>query len=282
VASYIDTTFNRNTFALRDKDILKVERGTAETMEMTRGSTVLAFTKSAGDWNIVEPIEARGDFGVIESAVERLASGQMQGIVTEKADDLRQFGLDRPTATFVVGSGSARATLVLGRTENALVYAKDAARPMVFTVAPTLETDLFKTLEDFRRKDLFDSRAFTATHVEIVQGGTTLAFEKTKKDDAEVWQRAGGGDVDATAIDDALGRVTGLRASGFESGTPAALRSPVLRVTIQFGEGRMETVTFGRSGGDVLASRTDEPGAATVDAMAFDEAIAALDALKKT
>ena len=76
--------------------------------------------------------------------------------------------------------GSSRATLTLGKTENAVVYAKDASRPMVFTVAPTLKTDVIKTSSDFRRKDLFDSRSFTATHVEFHRGSETIVLDKTK------------------------------------------------------------------------------------------------------
>jgi hypothetical protein len=39
-------------------------------------------------------------------------------------------------------------------------------------------------------------------------------------------------------------------------------------------------VTFGRAGSEVVASRSDEPGTANVDAMSFDDTIKALDALK--
>ena len=36
---------------------------------------------------------------------------------------------------------------------------------------------------------------------------------------------------------------------------------------------RSKTVSFGRAGKNVYASRSDEPGAAQVDAMAFNEAL---------
>jgi hypothetical protein len=39
-------------------------------------------------------------------------------------------------------------------------------------------------------------------------------------------------------------------------------------------------VVFGRVGTDVLAVRPGEPGAARVEAAKFDEAVAALDAVK--
>lgn len=278
LSSFIDDTFNKNTFALRDKDILKFDRDAADTLTLARGSTTFEFVKKDGDWSILQPIQARGEYGVVQSVVERLASAQMQRIADPDPQDLRQYGLDRPSATITVGAGSARATLTLGRTEDALVFARDSARPMVFAVAPTIESDLFKTLEDFRRKDVFDSRSFTATRAEFTRGGETISFEKTTKDEVDVWSRVGGGEIETTQVDDLLSQVTGLRATSFRTGSHASLKSPVLTATIAFGEGRMETVAFGRAGNEVFASRSDEPGAAVIEAAAFDEAIKALEA----
>jgi len=66
-------------------------------------------------------------------------------------------------------------------------------RPVVFTVAPTLRSDVVKDVGEFRRKDLFDFRSFTATHVEFTRGAETQAFDRTKeKDGKDVWKAAGG------------------------------------------------------------------------------------------
>ena len=51
-------------------------------------------------------------------------------------------------------------------------------------------------------------------------------------------------------------------------------------MTVRFDENKTESVTFGRSGNDVFAGRSDEPGAAKVDAGVFDEAMKAVDGLK--
>jgi hypothetical protein len=283
VSSFLDSTFNKNTFALRDKRILKIERDKVETVELSSGATAFQFAKSGTEWTIVKPIAARGDFGTIEGIVERLSSAEMQGLVAAEAaeGDLQKYGLDKPSATLAVGSGSSRATLLLGRTENALVYAKDTSRPQIFTVAPTLKTDTFKELSDFRRKDLFDARPFTANRIELRRGSDTLTFEKTKgKDDMEVWRNAAGADVDAAKVQDLLGTITALRAESYETSAHPSLKTPALTVTVRFDEGKTETVTFGRSGGDVFASRADEPGAAKLDGMAFDAAVKASDAAK--
>ena len=280
--SFLDGTFNKNTFALRDKTVLDFERDKVTSLELRNDKTTVQLTKKGTEWRLTQPVAARADFGTVEGIIERLGSLRMQSIVSsDEAPNLKQYGLDPPKATVTVGSGSARAALILGSTENALVHARDVSRPLVFTVAPTVTEDVFKPLDELRRKDLFDARAFTATRVEVRRDGAVQTFEKTKgKDEQDVWKDASGADVDATKIDDLLGRLTGLRAESFDAARPAALQKPALTVNIRYDEGAMETVTFARGGGDVFASRDDEPGAARLAASSFDEAIAALDAMK--
>ena len=152
---------------------------------------------------------------------------------------------------------------------------------MIFTLAPTITMDVFKSLSDVRRGELFDARAFTATHIELRRGNEVVALDKSKgKDDKEIWKKADGKEVDATKADDLLNRVLGLRASSFDTAAPASLKTPQLAVTVRYDENKTETVTFARDGADVVAARSDEPGAARVMASTFDDAIKALDAVK--
>jgi hypothetical protein len=281
VSSFLDSTFNKGSFALRDKSIVQVDREQIDRIEIAAGQRMVTLAKSGAEWRIVEPSTLRADFGAVEGALERLASARMQAIVAPEGGDLKRYKLDPPIATFAAVSGNSRATLLFGDTENAVIYAKDAARPMVFSVAPTLYTDLIRDVQDFRRKDLFDLRSFTASRVEFRRGGETIVLEKAKgADGKDVW-RSGGKDVDAMKADDLLTKVSSLRAESFESAPNAALKTPVLTVVAQFGDdNRMEQVTFARAGSDVVASRSDEPGTATVDAAGFDDTMKALDAVK--
>jgi hypothetical protein len=282
VSSFLDSTFNKTPFALRDKVILKVDRQKADGLELVEGSTNIQLTKKGSDWLLVKPVAARADFAAVESSLERIGSAQMVGITEENATDLAKYGLDKPTATMTVAMGSSRATLLLGKTENAVVYAKDASRPMVFTVAPTLKTDVIKAVSDLRRKDLFDARAFTTTHIEFTRGSETIVLDKSKgKDEADVWKNAAGKEIDLQKAEDLVNRVTSLRASSFESQAHAALKTPALVVTVRSTENRTETVTFGRTGTDVYAARSDEPGSAKIDGTAaLDEAMKLLDGVK--
>lgn len=281
VSSFLDSTFNKTPFSLRDKTILKIERDKADSLELLEGSTSIQLAKKGSDWMLVKPVAARADFAAVEGALERLGSAQMVGITEAEAANLAKYGLDKPSATITVGMGSSRATLTLGKTDNAVVFAKDASRAMVFTVAPTLKTDVIKPVSDLRRKDLFDSRSFTATHAEFQRGSETIVLDKSKgKDEMDVWKNGAGKDVETTKADDLLSKITGLRAASFEDTPHASLKMPALVVTIRFTDNKTETVTFGRSGADVFARRGDEPGSAKVEGTGLDDALKALDAVK--
>jgi hypothetical protein len=281
VSSFLDSTFNKNTFALRDRRILIFDRTTVDALELTSGASKIRLAKSGTDWRVASPISVRADGAAVEGAIERLNSTQMQGIVDPEGKNLAKYGLTKPTGTITVNMGSSSATLTLGSTDNALLFAKDSSRPLVFTVAPILKDDVIKSVADFRRKDLFDGRAFTATRAEFNRGAETVVLEKSKgKDDTDVW-KAGGKDVDSAKADDLLTKVTSLRAASFEDQTHASLKSPALVVTVQSGEGKQETVTFGRSGTDVFANRSDEPGTAKVDGTGLDDVMKAIDAVNQ-
>jgi uncharacterized protein DUF4340 len=280
VSSFLDTTFNKSTFALRDRRILLFDRNMVDGLELTSGATKTTLTKSGSDWRLASPISVRADFAAVEGALERLSSTQMQGIVDPEGKDLAKYGLTKPTGTINVKAGSSNATLTLGSTENALLFARDSSRPLVFTIAPVLKDDVIRTVADFRRKDLFDGRAFTTTKAEFKRGAETIVLEKSKgKDDMDVW-KAGGKDVDAAKADDLLSKVTGLRAASFEDKPHPSLNSPALTVSITYGENKQETVTFGRMGTDVFARRSDEPGTAKVEGMGLDDVMKAIDAVK--
>ena len=282
VSSFLDATFNKNTFALRDKSVIKIERDKVDRIEIQKeGKPAVTLAKTGTEWRIVAPMMARADFAAVEGALERLSSGQMQGIVSGDDADAKKRRLEPPVASLTAIAGSARATLIFGDTDNGVMYAKDASRPMIFTVAPTLYTDVIRDVGEFRRKDLFDSRSFTATHVEFKRGTTTTTLNKTKnKDGSESWHNAAGTQIDAMKVEDLLSKVSSLQAQSFDAGTNAALRNPALVVTVRFDDNKMEQVTFARAGGDVLASRSDEPGTAKVMAGSFDEVFTGIDEMQ--
>jgi hypothetical protein len=280
ISSYLESIFNKSSFDLRDKSVLKFDRPAADRIEVVEGSGTIEFARTGMDWRIARPIAARADYAAMEGLLTRLSSTFMQKIVVPEATNLAMYGLDRPVLTASVTSGGSTARLLIGRMEEGARFAKDSGRPEVFTVEETLFTELAKDAPDYRRKDLFDARSFTANRIEIRRGADMLAFDKSGTGEAEMWKNAAGQTVDLMKVEDLLSRLTNIRAVTFENTVPASLKMPNLTVTIRFDTSKTETVTFGGSGADVVAARADEPGAAKIDSMPYEEAVKAVDALK--
>ena len=285
VYGYLDTTFNRKPFDLRDKQILSFDRDKVDRLELDREATDVTLVKESGSWALQAPVQGRADFSTVEGLVSRLQSAQMKSIVTEEPGDLTPYELARPAVTATVGAGSARATLAFGgKTDEGDIYVRDTSRPGVFTVGADLLTEIEKPVADFRWKDLFEARPYNTTKVELTRDGATVAFERQQgqgEDGADLWTRSGAeGEADTTKVEALLTTLTGLRAQEFADGA-AAGATPALTVRATFDEGsKTEEVEFLRDDGRVYARRGNEPGLAVVETASFEEALKSLGELK--
>lgn len=291
VASFQETALNKSPFDLRDKTLLKVDRDKVDGLEISAGSQNLSMAKDGGEWKVVKPVQVRADYGTVEGLVGKLQSARMKSIVTSDAApaDLKKYGLDKPQATVNLKAGSATATLLLGgKADDNTVYARDASKPMVVTIENALLDDVKKGPDDYRRKDLFEFRAYNANHVEITHGGQTAIFDRVKganESTPDTWKRVSPnpGDVDKDKFDAFLAKLANMRAESFTPTTAnTGTDKPALTVYVKFDDGKKEErVSFGQSGGDVFALRPNEPGAAKTDAQDFNESIKTLDELAK-
>jgi hypothetical protein len=294
IPAFQENTFNRSTFDLREKTLVKFDRDKVDGVEITADGKTLAIAKAGSDWKLTKPVQTKADFGAVEGLVGRLGTAQMKSIVTTDASpaDLKKYGLDKPQETVTLDVGSARATLQLGaKAEDNTVYARDASRPMVMTVESALADDLKKGADEYRRKDIFEFRPFNATHIEFTRNGQTVAFDKVKntgKDaqtNPDMWKRVSptAKDVSKDTMDSMLSRLSNMRATSFlESTANTGLDKPALSVFVKFEDGKKEErVSFGQHDSDVFALRPGDPGAAKVDATDFNETVKSLDELSK-
>ncbi len=279
ISSYLEATFNKSPFDLREKSIIKIDHDKIDTIDVTSSDHDVKLAKSGSEWRIKAPVDARADFSAVEGLTGRLNTTQMKAIAAENPTDLKQYGLDQPAITVTLGSGSSKAGLAIGKSAaEGTVYARDLSRPIVFTVESALVDELKKPADDYRVKDIFDARAFNTTRVEAVRNGQTIAFEKA----GDKWKQVAPAakDADATKVDALASALTGARATGFVDKT-TALDKPELTVTMKYDEGKkQERVVFGRQGTDAFARRDGDAGAAKIDVATLDGIIKALDALK--
>ena len=291
ISAALESTFNRGTFALRDKAILDFDRDAVDRFETVAADRTVRLAKEDNDWRLTEPFEARADFSSVEGLIGRLNTGQMGAIEAENTDELEPYGLAEPRLIVTIGAGSAGTTLLIGNEAPAgTVYARDGARPVVFTIDASLATDLDKDTSDYRDKDLFRFRPFNAARLVVERRDERLVFEKSdtpedSEETEEVWRRIepGNADVDRSAMDDLLAQLSNLRAESFIDSRDELSEPPFATLEVGFGEGddvEVDRVVVWRSGEETYAAHADEPGAALIDTRAFDEALEAIETVQ--
>jgi len=290
IPSFQEGTFNKSTFDLRDKALMTFQRDKVDGIDVNADGKTLQLAKDGTDWKLTKPVSARADNSAVEGLVGRIETAQMKSVATNDVtpDDLKKYGLDKPTATVTLNLGSARATLLIGgKADNDNVYARDASKPTVATVEKGLVDDVKKTADDYRRKDVFEFRAFNATHVELTRKDQTVAFERVKgeKDQPDKWRRVSPNpaDADREKVEKLLADLADMRVTSFvESTAKTGVDSPVLVVDAKFDEGKKEEkISFGQNGSEVYVARPGDPGAGKIDADRLTEALKQLDEVSK-
>lgn len=283
VSSYNDQVFNKTTFDLRNKVVLRFDREKADGIDIRQGADAATLRRQDQTWTVVSPVTARADYAAAEGLVTRLSTAQMTRIVASNVPeaDLKTYGLDKPVVTATIHAGTGSATLVVGKAEGDGAFARDTARSMVFTIDSALLTDLKKPVGDYRRKDAFEFRPFNAVKLQVIRGGQTIVFDRTKgsgTQDAGTWRRDGA-PLEPGKMDDLLTKLTDVRAASFVSpNVEAGTKSPTLVVTVTYDEKKTERVTLAKVGDAGYATRADEPGAAKFEGTVIDGILRALDA----
>lgn len=285
IASFLDSTFNRSTFDLRDKTALAFDREKADVVEIAAANATVRLGKTGDGWQLTQPVIKRSDTAAIEGLIARIAGLQMKKVESAEGGALQPFGLVTPSATIRVGSGSAQSTLLLGSAAGpGEVYAKDAARPEVFTVESALLEDLKKGAGAYVQKGLFDARAFNTTRIELARGADSRVFDRTKglnKDgkEEEKWRQTTPApkDLDAASVEALLSALTDATGDSVVPDMPSGVK-PAMSVALTFDEGKQERVSFYRVGADTFASR--DGVIMRVPATLLDSIIKAVDQLR--
>ncbi len=286
VSSYLQTTFDKKPFDLRDKRIVRFERDKVERVQIDRGGETMAFVRNGSEWTIESPSTARADYSAVEGLLTRLSTAGMASIADQQPADLAKYGLTSPAMTITLGAGSSQTVLEVG-SEGDSRYARDRSRPMVFTLDQTLASDLTKPFDDYRKKDLFEFRAYNADRVRVTRvadgKSTTYEFEKARVDEKDQWRVSENGgearDADNAKVEDLLSKLTALRATSFAARPRATgLDRPILTVGVSYDGGKFERVRVGASGETRYGQHEGESAIGELDASAVTAALEALDA----
>ena len=291
IGEYNSSTFNKSTFDLRDKAILTFDRSKVSGLDVAMDTGGFELEKKDTQWSMVKPIAARADASAADGLVVAVESLQMRSVVgpSATAEELKRYGLDKPSASVNLHLGNDRVSVLVGGPAGEdTVYAKVADRPDIYTIQKAAADDLRKGADDYRRKDLFDMRAYTANRLELTKDGKTFVFEKEKGKDensAGTWKRVSpsAAEPDKDKFQAFVAALADIRAISYaDAKAKTGLDAPVLTVAVKFDEGKQDDrVQFGKSGSDAFAKRPDDPGVAKIDPTKLDDALKSIDEFTK-
>lgn len=152
IGSWLEDTFNKSPFDLRDKSVMPFARDAAGTITITSAAGTTTLTRSGSTWKVSAPFDAPADEAAVDGLISRLATARMQTIV--ESPETVETGLAKPSASVAITAGPTRAVLEIGGAAGeGQVYARDPARNIVFTIDAGIADELKKKPEDFRKKE---------------------------------------------------------------------------------------------------------------------------------
>lgn len=154
----------------------------------TGGDTTVLSRGDGNKWQITEPKPLAADQDSVSSMVSTLSSLNSDRLIEDKASDLAQYGLNKPTIEVTV-------TKKDGKTETVLLgddtptgggqFAMKQGDPRVFTVSSSVKSSVDKTYKDLRDKRLLTFDSDKLTRVALQAKGPDVEFGKNNQND---WQ----------------------------------------------------------------------------------------------
>jgi hypothetical protein len=217
----------------------------ADTKDVTgvhlkRGSESLRLQREGDQWQVVEPVKARGSRPAVDEVLATVLTARIDREIDPNPKSLADFGLDKPAVDITLTLKDGRALgLQLGAKNptGVWVYARERDKPAVFVLGESVLRDTTKPVADFRDRTILAFDAKEVTGFEVVLPDQTLAVEG----ETRAWRitRPVALRADNDTVVEFLDRLTGQKVKEFvadakTTGDPYGLEHPV-RVTVHTG-----------------------------------------------
>ena len=311
IPSWTESSFDKQPFDLRDRDLLHVKRDDVRQLEVAGpdGGYALARTDS-GDWAFTKPVTTRAGRWSVDGLLGTIENLRMESVAAEGTIDAREaarFGLAKParTVSLVLKDGATR-RLEIGKSfieppataapestpagdtpQPTKYYARRAGGDLVAVVPATLVGELAKGMGELRAKRLLEVATYEVEAVQVVVGGQKKTYAKTttKGDDGfdkTQWKRSApeAQDLETTKLEDALFK-TGVEVTEFID-QPRELAAygldvPALEVTVKAkGE---SWIAVGKKDGAFFARRNNDTAVLKLDPVKAEELLKAFGEL---
>jgi Domain of unknown function (DUF4340) len=204
-----------------------VEPKDVEAVTIKRsGDTIRLKRAQGGDWEMLEPVQARGDRATIDDVVTGLVTVRVDREIDPNPAKPDDFGLEPAAAEvrLAIKGRTDPLTLQVGAKSptGAWVYAREGQKPAVMTVSELVGRDTSRPVADFRDKTVivFDRKGVTAVDLDV--GGERIALQT---DEANKWRIVTPSPfrADADLIGGFLDKLSAAKVKEFVADSPASL-----------------------------------------------------------
>lgn len=196
--------FNKSLDDLRDKEVLSSNKEEVSKFSIALKSGNMELEKRGADWRMTKPVEAPAEKTEVETLLGKLAPLRADKFVDDKPADIKKYSLDKPWVQVGLWTANSKrpTTLFIGKksqTDTGKVFAMTSAEKPVFLLPDTILTDLKKSPNDLRRKNVVDIAKDDVTRVSLKNKQGSFGIEKS----GDAWKlfqpsqaKADGGTVD--------------------------------------------------------------------------------------
>lgn len=261
------TSLDKSFDDLRDHSVLPIEAAQVTSFDLKNSSGDLAIAKESKEpagWKFTKPTDAPADGDAVNALLGAIENAKAAAIVSEKPDDPAKYGLANPSITFTATNDkSEKSTLIVGKKEGNDYFARDLARPQIFSIDADLEKKIDETYGDLRDRKVahFDQQQIVRVELHDSNGAMILSH---KQDAAEEWTFDSPADQKGKAATawKILSPVDGLQADEVLDHAPAniaaMLAKPTIEVMLTDQAGKTLTVQISKESGDFAYARTSD------------------------
>ncbi len=126
----------KGPFDLRFRHLLRFETWDVGKMELSRNGQEIVVEKRNDLWELKKPTEGKAKYSAVIDLLNETKNLKWEKIVEEAPTALNQYNLDNPVATLALtkADGEPIGTLLLGKEEGDLVFAKLKDKPQVYGI----------------------------------------------------------------------------------------------------------------------------------------------------
>ncbi len=235
-----------------------------------------------GNWTVVEPFVAKADNNAVSAIADGLESLEIRRVVEEAPSNLSPFGLDQPTVSIELSTGSDSGSLTLAVGDEtptgAHRYATLTGSDRVFLIASAVEATFNRNSFELRDRSLLEFIGPDVTGFSVGNNETETRFEKADGN----WRIVSPLDAraDFGVTEGLLGRVGSAEMVGVERESydtdeeiePFGLVNPRITVTVDAGNSK-HILLVGTEGSDgaIFARDGSRDVIFTMDAALVDD-----------